>query len=950
MIRRGMLLLLTVALALPAVGALLSVRSAAAQGQDVRVANDSGSSFQLYADLAIAGDGTLYAVWADYRNGHYPEAGDPHDAGDIYFARSTDGGLSWSANVRVNDDAAAAARRRLPRVAVAPAGDVYVVWEDYRNDPNPTNPGSTPEGNQNPDIYLAKLPAGGSSFQPNVLVYNNGDFQLTPDVEVDSNGHVYVAFYDRTGDIFYGNSVVAKSTNGGASFGAPVIADDHGPWALTPRLAVNRADNTLYLVYQGHPSGYYKPFFTRSTDGGADWSANVRLDDGTLDWYDATREIVVAADENGHVVVVWADERNDPDNCYDNNTCPSPHDEFDIYATYSGDSGASWASTNVMVNDDSTYDRMYAPSVAFAPDGTVVAMWRDSRAGDGKNDIWMGTSSDYGASWSANQRFDHGPSGSAADYPAVVVNSAGVYQAVWHDDRNGNWDIYSSAPGSVTVDLDASQAAPGVSSTNRQAIQPGTTTLHAYITNQGPSAAINTLVEFYNGHPNTGTLLGSTTITNIAPGATEKAYFNWTATHNATAELYVKASAGAGQTDTNAANDVTAQAATTRVYHPTYKYNPDTFGFKNWSMTWGDFLDDLTDLSHYVPVHIGTKTWRYVVGPHLYAFVARGGHCYGMSQASVVWWDTPSARPGGSSTIVYNLSKTQATPGIREHHARQVINVVPIAPLVDKSPSAGYADLKSRLAATEPRPAILNLLGTWKHAVTAYKIVEIGTKGYIFVYDSNFPMLTSQTTADYLTYDLNSHTMRYQNKAVTEVFVTDPLRELYEGPIQKVYQWWANQRVADKLAQVYMSFKGLFTESETRVLAAEASYLVTDQDGHRAGYHNGAVINEIAGAVVTELDGAFLIEVPAGLEYTVTATAPEDGELTLSQAIPLDDGMVQEVVYEDVGMDAAETANTDMSQSETDWTMDVGGDEVQPVVERQLDPRYHVHMPVVVRR
>jgi hypothetical protein len=39
-------------------------------------------------------NGYLYVAWNDYRNG---------DA-DIYFARSTNGGTSWSAPARINDD------------------------------------------------------------------------------------------------------------------------------------------------------------------------------------------------------------------------------------------------------------------------------------------------------------------------------------------------------------------------------------------------------------------------------------------------------------------------------------------------------------------------------------------------------------------------------------------------------------------------------------------------------------------------------------------------------------------------------------------------------------------------------------------------------------------------------------------------------------------------------
>ncbi len=410
-------------------------------GGDVRVDDDPGGSEQLNADLAVGPDGALHAVWEDYRHGEYRKAG------DIYYAYSHDFGKTWSANRRVNDDPAGSAGHRNPHIAVASSGDVYVVWEDWRNDPNPADPGSTTEFSQNPDIYLGNLIPGESVFEENVLVYNNGDGQWDPDVEVDSKDNVYVAWYDRTGDGHYGDAAVARSVNGGSSFSAPVDADNHSQWALTPRLAVDKGNDTIYLVYQGHPD-YYKPYFTRSTDGGATWSADARLDAGPdRDWYDAARDIVVASDDSGHVVVVWADERNDANNGYSGD--PNYHDEFDIYANRSSNHGEAWLTDkNEMLNDNSDYGWIRDPSIAFSPDGKLHAVWRDSRTGDDLPHIYMSTSTDFGASWSTNSRVDHAPDGFEAYKPVVAVDqSSGQAYVLWQDKRNGDLDIYVTQVG-----------------------------------------------------------------------------------------------------------------------------------------------------------------------------------------------------------------------------------------------------------------------------------------------------------------------------------------------------------------------------------------------------------------------------------------------------------------------------------------------------------------------
>ena len=96
-----------------------------------------------------------------------------------------------------------------------------------------------------------------------------------------------------------------------------------------------------------------RPLSTRSTDGGATWSTDVRLDAGPdREWYDAAREIEIAVDGGGNVPAIWVDERNDPDTWYTG--CASAHDEFDTYAAYSTDAGETRrADHNVLASDGS---------------------------------------------------------------------------------------------------------------------------------------------------------------------------------------------------------------------------------------------------------------------------------------------------------------------------------------------------------------------------------------------------------------------------------------------------------------------------------------------------------------------------------------------------------------------------------------------------------------------
>jgi hypothetical protein len=107
-------------------------------------------------------DGNLYAAWADYR----------HEDSDIFFARSTDRGNTWSRPVRLNDDPVENGIDQFhPQVAVAPNGRVAVMWMDRRL-PCPDLPWIQDEfvgqGNACIDTFLTRSTDGGLTWEPNI--------------------------------------------------------------------------------------------------------------------------------------------------------------------------------------------------------------------------------------------------------------------------------------------------------------------------------------------------------------------------------------------------------------------------------------------------------------------------------------------------------------------------------------------------------------------------------------------------------------------------------------------------------------------------------------------------------------------------------------------------------------------------------------------------------------
>jgi len=90
-----------------------------------------------------------------------PPAGDPLD---VHFVSSHDRGLTWSAPVRINDDAPGnQAWQWFGTMSVAPNGRIDVIWNDTRNDPGNPDPTTS-------ELFYSFSMDGGATWAANVAV------------------------------------------------------------------------------------------------------------------------------------------------------------------------------------------------------------------------------------------------------------------------------------------------------------------------------------------------------------------------------------------------------------------------------------------------------------------------------------------------------------------------------------------------------------------------------------------------------------------------------------------------------------------------------------------------------------------------------------------------------------------------------------------------------------
>lgn len=153
-------------------------------GAGIDVSN-SPNCMEQYASVDASSDG-VYVAWEDYRNAapDYEWTGTTTDDADIYFAKSTDKGVSFGAAVRANDDPIGNDNQQYgSSIAVDGTGAAYIAWSDERN------------GNY--DVYFTKH--SGTSFSVNGRV---NEFQATPadqmqpSIDISTDNVAYCSWTD----------------------------------------------------------------------------------------------------------------------------------------------------------------------------------------------------------------------------------------------------------------------------------------------------------------------------------------------------------------------------------------------------------------------------------------------------------------------------------------------------------------------------------------------------------------------------------------------------------------------------------------------------------------------------------------------------------------------------------------------------------------------------------
>jgi hypothetical protein len=298
--------------------------------------------------------------------------------------KSTNSGLSWLAPVYPPPGTTGFSDKPFITVDTSRtpfSGNVYISWTQFFV---PGFPFQVP-------IFFSRSIDGGSSFSPAIQLSISGEICQGSEPVVGPSGEVYVTWLRSAPEP--AAIVVAKSVDGGASFGPPAIVTPIIPIGFAggrlignfrvnsfPRIDVNPVNGHVYIVYSANPEGPdgADVFFVRSTNGGATWSAPIRVNDDSGEFDQFFPDI--AANRAGDVQVFWYDRRNSVGNM-----------GIDVYTARMAPGGQSFQ-TNTRLTSV-----MFRPAVGYDPLTNPVYMgdYNDIKPIHGPN----GPGMDFLAAW-----------------------------------------------------------------------------------------------------------------------------------------------------------------------------------------------------------------------------------------------------------------------------------------------------------------------------------------------------------------------------------------------------------------------------------------------------------------------------------------------------------------------------------------------------------------------
>lgn len=253
----------------------------------------SPATFSWLPRIIIAPDdqNTIFILWQEILF-----AGGAH-GGDIVFARSTDGGRTFSSPRNLSQSVGGDGKGRINKevwhngsldLVAGRDGALYAAWTEY--------------GGQ---LWFVRSTDGGNTFSRPQHLAGGGNAKpvRAPSLALGPGRNIYLAW--TTGEDDAADIHLMQSDDGGASFGELHVVARTNTYSDAPKLAVDRG-GIIHLAHaesSGGPFGQYRVRYLQSPDGGRSFTAPREMALPAADTGAAFPSLAI--DDKGRLLILW---------------------------------------------------------------------------------------------------------------------------------------------------------------------------------------------------------------------------------------------------------------------------------------------------------------------------------------------------------------------------------------------------------------------------------------------------------------------------------------------------------------------------------------------------------------------------------------------------------------------------------------------------------------------